>query len=113
MYGPGSHYREDVLGPDASFYPTMQYGAFKVAAMIAATANRHYRINFSGRYQFQFVDDAAKTFISAARSSHAGAPSETPAAECCAASSPPLVSRGSPVVSSGPPRRNGAGRPAG
>ncbi len=42
-------------------------------AMIAASAGRPYRVNFGGRYQFQFVDDAARTFIRAARATGTGA----------------------------------------
>lgn len=42
-------------------------------AMIAAASNRPYHINFGGRYQFQFTDDSARTFIRAARSRFNGA----------------------------------------
>jgi nucleoside-diphosphate-sugar epimerase len=41
--------------------------------MIAAAAKRPYHVNFGGRYQFQFVDDVARTFIRAARSTTVGA----------------------------------------
>jgi UDP-glucuronate 4-epimerase len=112
VYGPKSHYRDAVLGPDAAFFPTSHYGAFKVAneqnarvfwqndgissigirphsvygpgrdqgvtskptvAIIAAAAGRPYHINFNGRYQFQFVDDAARMFIRAAHAPFEGA----------------------------------------
>ncbi len=112
VYGPKSHYREDVLGPEAELFPTSHYGVFKVAneqnakvfwetqgvssiglrphsvygpgrdqgvtskptvAMIAAAAGRPYHINFSGRFQFQFADDAAMAFIAAARAGIDGA----------------------------------------
>ncbi len=42
-------------------------------AMIAASAGRPYRVSFGGRYQFQYVDDVAKTFIRAARAPATGA----------------------------------------
>ena len=112
VYGPGSHYPDTVLGPDAAFFPTSHYGVYKVAneqtagvywqndgiasiglrphsvygpgrdqgvtskptvAMIAAAAGRPYRVNFNGRYQFQFADDAAKAFLRAARAPFQGA----------------------------------------
>ncbi len=112
VYGPKSHYLDDVLGPDAALSPTSHYGVFKVAneqnarvywdsrgissiglrphsvygpgrdqgvtskptvAMIAAAAGRPYHLNFGSRYQFQFADDVAKTFITAARSNLEGA----------------------------------------
>ncbi len=41
--------------------------------MIAAAAGRPYHINFNGRYQFQFADDAAKAFVRAARAAFQGA----------------------------------------
>ncbi len=31
VYGPRSHYRDEVLGPDAELFPTSHYGVFKVA----------------------------------------------------------------------------------
>lgn len=43
-------------------------------AMIAAAAGRPYRIGFGGRYQFQFADDVAKTFLAAAKARIDGAP---------------------------------------
>jgi len=112
VYGPKSHYREAILGPDAAFFPTSHYGVYKVAneqtarvywqndgiasiglrphsvygpgrdqgvtskptvAMIAAAAGRPYHVNFNGRYQFQFADDAAKAFLRAARAPFEGA----------------------------------------
>jgi nucleoside-diphosphate-sugar epimerase len=42
-------------------------------AMIAAAAGRPYHVNFGGRYQFQFADDAARAFIAAARADLDGA----------------------------------------
>jgi nucleoside-diphosphate-sugar epimerase len=41
--------------------------------MIAAAAGRAYHVNFNGRYQFQFADDAAKAFLRAARAPFEGA----------------------------------------
>jgi nucleoside-diphosphate-sugar epimerase len=43
-------------------------------AMIAAAAGRPYHVNFGGRYQFQFADDAARAFTVAARARLDGAP---------------------------------------
>ncbi len=31
VYGPRTHYQEATLGPDAAFFPTSQYGVYKVA----------------------------------------------------------------------------------
>ncbi len=112
VYGPRTHYGTSVLGPDAAFFPTSHYGAYKVAneqnagvywrndgiasiglrphsvygpgrdqgvtskptiAMIAAAAGRPYHVNFNGRYQFQFADDAARAFIRAVRAPFEGA----------------------------------------
>jgi UDP-glucuronate 4-epimerase len=42
--------------------------------MIAAAAGRPYHVNFGGRYQFQFADDAAGWFIAAARANLPGSP---------------------------------------
>jgi UDP-glucuronate 4-epimerase len=112
VYGPKTHYADEVLKPDAELFPTSHYGLYKVAneqsarvywqndgiasiglrphtvygpgrdqgvtskptiAMIAAAAGRPYHIGFGGRYQFQFADDAARTFIAAARAPFEGA----------------------------------------
>ena len=58
VYGPG---RDQVI----TSKPTV--------AMIAAAAGRPYRVNFGGRSQFQFVDDAARACLAAARSLSHGA----------------------------------------
>jgi UDP-glucuronate 4-epimerase len=42
-------------------------------AMIAASLGRPYMITFGGRFGFEFVDDAAKIFILAARTEFSGA----------------------------------------
>jgi nucleoside-diphosphate-sugar epimerase len=112
VYGPKTHYAEEVLPHDAAFFPTSHYGVYKVAneqtarvywqndgiasiglrphtvygpgrdqgvtskptlAMIAAAAGRPYHVGFGGRYQFQFADDVARTFIAAARAPFEGA----------------------------------------
>jgi nucleoside-diphosphate-sugar epimerase len=111
VYGPKTHYREEILPHDAAFFPTSHYGVYKVAneatarvywqndgiasiglrphtvygpgrdqgvtskptlAMIAVAAGRPYHVGFGGRYQFQFADDAARTFIAAARAPFTG-----------------------------------------
>jgi nucleoside-diphosphate-sugar epimerase len=113
VYGPKSHYPQEILPADAPLWPTSWYGVYKVAnemgariawetqgiasvglrphsvygagrdggmtskptvAMIAAAAGRSYRVAFGGRYQFQYVDDAAKMVIAAARAEIPGAP---------------------------------------
>ncbi|HET9520912.1 MAG TPA: SDR family oxidoreductase, partial [Candidatus Limnocylindrales bacterium] len=112
VYGPKTHYADEILPPDAELFPTSHYGLYKVAneqsarvywqndgvasiglrphtvygpgrdqgvtskptlAMIAAAAGRPYHIGFGGRYQFQFADDVARTFIAAARAPFEGA----------------------------------------
>lgn len=42
-------------------------------AMLAAAAGQHYNISYGGRFGFQYADDVAKAFISAARASYKGA----------------------------------------
>lgn len=63
------------LRPHSVYGPGRDRGVTSkpTAAMIAAAAGRPYRINFGGRYQFQFADDAAKAVLAAARSEHPGA----------------------------------------
>jgi UDP-glucuronate 4-epimerase len=112
VYGPKTHYTDEILPHDAAFFPTSHYGVYKVAneqtarvywqndgiasiglrphtaygpgrdqgvtskptlAMIAAAAGRPYHVGFGGRYQFQFADDVARTFIAAARAPFEGA----------------------------------------
>lgn len=58
VYGPG---RDQGLTSD----PTK--------AMLAAAAGRPYHLKFGGRFDFQFADDVAKTFILAARAPFEGA----------------------------------------
>jgi UDP-glucuronate 4-epimerase len=63
------------LRPHSVYGPGRDQGMTSkpTVAMIAAAAGRPYHINFGGRYQFQFADDVARTFIRAARASIAGA----------------------------------------
>ena len=63
------------LRPHSVYGPGRDQGITSkpTVAMIAAAAGRGYRVNFGGRYQFQYVDDAARTFIAAARSRAVGA----------------------------------------
>ncbi len=63
------------LRPHSVYGPGRDQGVTSkpTLAMIAAAAKRPYHVNFGGRYQFQFVDDVARTFIRAARSTTAGA----------------------------------------
>ncbi len=64
------------LRPHSVYGPGRDQGITSkpTVAMIAAAAGRPYRIGFGGRCQFQFVDDAAKAFLDAARSDSGGAP---------------------------------------
>ena len=57
------------LRPHSVYGPGRDQGATSkpTLAMIAAAAGRSFRIDYSGLYQFQFADDAARTFIAAAR----------------------------------------------
>jgi nucleoside-diphosphate-sugar epimerase len=57
------------LRPHSAYGPGRDQGLTSkpTVAMIAAAAGRPYRIGFSGRYQFQFAEDVAQTFIRAAR----------------------------------------------
>jgi nucleoside-diphosphate-sugar epimerase len=63
------------LRPHSVYGPGRDQGVTSkpTVAMIAAAAGRPYHVNFSGRYQFQFADDAAGWFIAAARANLAGA----------------------------------------
>ena len=63
------------LRPHSVYGPGRDQGVTSkpTLAMIAAAANRPYHVNFGGRYQFQFVDDVARTFIRAARATTTGA----------------------------------------
>jgi UDP-glucuronate 4-epimerase len=63
------------LRPHSVYGPGRDQGVTSkpTVAMIAAVAGRPYRVNFGGRYQFQFADDAAKTFVRAVRAPSQGA----------------------------------------
>lgn len=63
------------LRPHSVYGPGRDQGVTSkpTVAMIAAAARRPYHINFNGRYQFQFADDAAKAFLRAARAPFQGA----------------------------------------
>ena len=63
------------LRPHAVYGPGRDQGVTSKppVAMIAAAAGRAYHVNFNGRYQFQFADDAAKAFLRAARAPFEGA----------------------------------------
>ena len=63
------------LRPHSVYGPGRAQGATSkpTVAMIAAAAGRAYNINFNGRYQFQFTDDAAKAFVRAVRVTFEGA----------------------------------------
>ncbi len=63
------------LRPHSVYGPGRDQGVTSkpTVAMIAAAAGRPYHVNFNGRYQFQFADDAAKAFLRAARAPFAGA----------------------------------------
>lgn len=64
------------LRPHSVYGPGRDQGVTSkpTVAMIAAAAGRPYHVDFGGRYQFQFADDAARTFIAAARAELDGAP---------------------------------------
>jgi UDP-glucuronate 4-epimerase len=63
------------LRPHSVYGPGRDQGVTSkpTVAMIAAAAGRPYHVNFGGRYQFQFADDAANAFIAAARARMDGA----------------------------------------
>ena len=63
------------LRPHSVYGPGRDQGVTSkpTVAMIAAAAGRAYHVNFNGRYQFQFADDAAKAFLRAARAPFEGA----------------------------------------
>ncbi len=63
------------LRPHSAYGPGRDQGVTSkpTLAMIAAAAGRPYHIDFSGRYQFQFVEDVAAAFVAAARSERTGA----------------------------------------
>ena len=63
------------LRPHSVYGPGRDQGVTSkpTLAMIAAAARRPYHVNFGGSYQFQFVDDVARTFIRAARATSDGA----------------------------------------
>jgi nucleoside-diphosphate-sugar epimerase len=62
------------LRPHSVYGPGRDQGMTSkpTVAMIAAAAGRPYHIGFNGRYQFQFADDVAKTFVRALRVPFAG-----------------------------------------
>ncbi len=64
------------LRPHSVYGPGRDQGVTSkpTVAMVAAAAGRPFRIGFSGRYQFQFADDAARAFVAAARARIDGAP---------------------------------------
>jgi nucleoside-diphosphate-sugar epimerase len=63
------------LRPHSVYGPGRDQGATSkpTVAMIAAAAEHPYNINFNGRYQFQFTDDAAKAFVRALHATFDGA----------------------------------------
>ena len=63
------------LRPHSVYGPGRDQGVTSrpTLAMIAAAAERPYHVTFGGRYQFQFADDVARTFIRAARVTNEGA----------------------------------------
>ena len=63
------------LRPHSAYGPGRDQGVTSkpTLAMIAAAAGRPYAIDFSGAYQFQFVEDVAAAFVAAARSERTGA----------------------------------------
>lgn len=63
------------LRPHSVYGPGRDQGVTSkpTLAMIAAASNRPYHVNFGGSYQFQFVDDVARTFVRAARATATGA----------------------------------------
>jgi UDP-glucuronate 4-epimerase len=63
------------LRPHSVYGPGRDQGVTSkpTLAMIAAAAGRGYHVNFGGSYQFQFVDDVARSFIQASRTTASGA----------------------------------------
>lgn len=63
------------LRPHSVYGPGRDQGVTSkpTVAMIAAAAGRPYHIDFGGRYQFQFAEDAARAFVAAARAELDGA----------------------------------------
>ena len=63
------------LRPHSVYGPGRDQGVTSkpTVAMIAAAAGRPYHVNFGGRYQFQFAEDAARAFVAAARADLDGA----------------------------------------
>ena len=63
------------LRPHSAYGPGRDQGITSrpTVAMIAAAAGRPYRIDFGGAAQFQYVEDVAHAFVSAARSEREGA----------------------------------------
>ncbi len=63
------------LRPHSVYGPGRDQGVTSkpTVAMIAAAAGRDYHVNFGGRYQFQFAEDAARAFVAAARADLDGA----------------------------------------
>ncbi len=63
------------LRPHSAYGPGRDQGVTSkpTVAMIAAAAGRAYHIDFGGGCQFQYVEDVAAAFISAARSNRPGA----------------------------------------
>jgi UDP-glucuronate 4-epimerase len=63
------------LRPHSAYGPGRDQGVTSkpTVAMIAAATGRPYHVEFGGRYQFQFVEDVAAAFISAARAERPGA----------------------------------------
>jgi UDP-glucuronate 4-epimerase len=57
------------LRPHSAYGPGRDQGVTSkpTLAMIAAAADRPYRIGFSGRYQLQFVEDVATAFVRASQ----------------------------------------------
>jgi nucleoside-diphosphate-sugar epimerase len=63
------------LRPHSVYGPGRDQGVTSkpTVAMIAAAAGRPYHVDFGGRYQLQFAEDAAAAFVAAARSGLEGA----------------------------------------
>jgi nucleoside-diphosphate-sugar epimerase len=63
------------LRPHSAYGPGRDQGVTSkpTLAMIAAAGGRPFHVDFGGSYQFQFVEDVAAAFVSAARSDGPGA----------------------------------------
>jgi len=63
------------LRPHSAYGPGRDQGVTSkpTLAMIAAAGGRPYHVDFGGSYQFQFVEDVAAAFITAARADRPGA----------------------------------------